>query len=444
MKRKLKNLFITLIICISIGVFCITANAEAIHYSAVTNAENQTELTFEYYTNSKGEAYLAGFEGETIPETVVFPSEIDGVKIKGINKLIIYENGDGQYTSVDLKGIKHLVISEGIEEINCILTGKENLETVKLPTTLARIVSDSFRNAEKLTSINLENVRSIGHFTFYNCKSLKYADLSSAEKIGMDTFGGTDGLTIRAKYNSVAADYAKDHGMFFIKNTDDTKLTSGITLDGNTYYGADMTAAFLSSLGLMRGVSTDENGKIDFDMNRTGTRVEAAVMLVRMLGKDTEAAALEKTHPFTDVPEWADGYISYAYEKGLVKGVSDTLFDSDSLMLPNMYLTFMLRVLGYSDSGENADFSWDDPWNLAMECGITPRAGYYQVFLRSEMADQTFCTLQANINGTETKLYEKMAQDGAFSVELWNHGVEILNKASVDAMNSKETVYVLK
>ena len=85
--------------------------------------------------------------------------------------------------------------------------------------------------------------------------------------------------------------------------------------------GRDVTeqealAGKLQSLGLFLGVGEGENGAADFDLDRPITREEAVTMLVRALGKGAEAAEMEKTHPFADVPAWADGYVSYAWENG--------------------------------------------------------------------------------------------------------------------------------
>ena len=76
--------------------------------------------------------------------------------------------------------------------------------------------------------------------------------------------------------------------------------------------GRDLTeqealAGKLQSLGLFLGVGEGENGAADFDLDRPLTREEAVTMLVRALGKGAEAAEMEKTHPFADVPAWADG-----------------------------------------------------------------------------------------------------------------------------------------
>jgi len=76
----------------------------------------------------------------------------------------------------------------------------------------------------------------------------------------------------------------------------------------------------LKQLGLFVGVS-----EYDFDLKRAPTRLESLAMLVRLLGKEDEAKNSNCSHPFTDVPSWADGYVGYAYENGLTKGVSGTL-----------------------------------------------------------------------------------------------------------------------
>ena len=56
------------------------------------------------------------------------------------------------------------------------------------------------------------------------------------------------------------------------------------------------------------------------------TRSEAAVMLVRLLGKEDEALAQSPSHPFTDVPQWASPYVGWLWTNGLAKGVSATTF----------------------------------------------------------------------------------------------------------------------
>ena len=44
----------------------------------------------------------------------------------------------------------------------------------------------------------------------------------------------------------------------------------------------------------------------------------------RVLACEAEKGGYQ--HPFKDVPQWADKYVDYAYEKGYVKGYNDTTF----------------------------------------------------------------------------------------------------------------------
>ena len=68
---------------------------------------------------------------------------------------------------------------------------------------------------------------------------------------------------------------------------------------------AEDLALSLRKMGLFLG---DEKG--NFNLDRVPTRTEALVMLIRALGEDAPAKAAGKTHPFSDVPAWADGYVS--------------------------------------------------------------------------------------------------------------------------------------
>ena len=163
----------------------------------------------------------------------------------------------------------------------------------------------------------------------------------------------------------------------------------------------------LYALGLFYGT---ENG---FELERSMTRAEAVVMLVRALGKAEAAQAMGKTHPFTDVPSWADGYISYAYENKLTNGVSETEFGASDEVLGQMYLTFILRALGYTDE----DFFWDVPYPLASYIGITPPDAQFNGFLRADAVSVTTAALFVNCKDTKKTLAEKLIAESAFSVE---------------------------
>lgn len=182
----------------------------------------------------------------------------------------------------------------------------------------------------------------------------------------------------------------------------------------------------LEHLGLFLGVGEDQNGFTDFDLDRTPSREEAVTMLVRALGKGSEAEGLEKTHPFTDVPAWADGYVSYAYDQGLTKGISDTAFGAGDTATGAMYVTFMLRALGYADG---TDFTWDDPWALAQDCGIVPDGMDRENFLRADAADVTAAALSARLKGMDTTLAEQLIAQGTFTQEAYDRAFQTYEEA---------------
>lgn len=177
--------------------------------------------------------------------------------------------------------------------------------------------------------------------------------------------------------------------------------------------GRDLTfetrlAGQLQALGLFRGTGDG------LELDRPPSRTEALVMLVRALGKGAQAEAHPKTHPFTDVPAWADGYVSYAWEQGLTQGTSASTFGGEEAATAETYLTLLLRALGYSSQW---DFDWDHPWSLAAWCGILPPWVDRDDFLRADAVDVTAAALYAGLKGTDTPLHAKLAGDGAFTAE---------------------------
>jgi hypothetical protein len=173
---------------------------------------------------------------------------------------------------------------------------------------------------------------------------------------------------------------------------------------------AEQAAAELKVWGLFRGVSDT-----DFDLYRKPTRTEAVTMLVRALGKEAEALSGAQTglwrHPFTDVPEWADPYIGYAYANGLTNGISATQFGAADAASANMYLTFMLRALGYSDAA--GDFSWESPDALAAEVGLLTLPVDTEDFYRRDVVLVSFQALSAYMKGEDVTLAFRLGIDNS-------------------------------
>lgn len=164
----------------------------------------------------------------------------------------------------------------------------------------------------------------------------------------------------------------------------------------------------LKSLGLFKGVS-----ETDFDLDRAPSRIEALVMLIRLLGSEQEAIEQHNSHPFTDVPDWADDYVGYAYTNGLANGVTETEFGTGQSSAA-MYLTFVLRALGYSDAG-GTDFSWDSPYALAERIGVLPETVDVSNFWRADAVSISCCALHVKLKGKDQTLAYSLIDAGIFA-----------------------------
>lgn len=188
-------------------------------------------------------------------------------------------------------------------------------------------------------------------------------------------------------------------------------------------------AICLKQLGLFRGVSDS-----DFALERKPSRIEAIVMLIRLLGKESEALSKVYSHPFVDTPEWADPYIGYAFATGLSNGISENQFGNGEASAAS-FLTFVLRALGYSDKN-GTDFMWDSPFALAKAVGILTDEVNTVDFLRADVATVSFNALSALIKNTSISLSTKLISEGVFSEDQYN---TIIEANSNDTRNAAMT-----
>ncbi len=205
------------------------------------------------------------------------------------------------------------------------------------------------------------------------------------------------------------------------------------TVFARDFSAEETLAGELKSLGIFNGVSAT-----DFDLDRAPSRIEAVVMLVRMLGKEEEAMKGGFSHPFTDIPDWADKYIGYAYENGLANGQSLTEFGIGNATSA-MYLTFVLRALGYSDA-DGKDFVWSDPYQLARETGILPDGVDTDSFMRGDVVLISHASLSAYLKGSKTTLSEKLVSSGVFTQKEFN-GIYNSHCSAVKRELSAEEIY---
>lgn len=187
-----------------------------------------------------------------------------------------------------------------------------------------------------------------------------------------------------------------------------------------TAFSAQELAVELKGLGLFQGSGELPDGSPNFDLDSAPSRIQAVIMMIRVLGQEQAALSGSWSHPYQDVADWADAYVGYAQEKSLAGGISGTEFAPNNTATVNMYLTYVLRALGYSDAGEDADFAWDDPYDLAEEVGILPVTVNQKEFLRGDMVIVSAAALSANLKDSEQTLAEKLMEDGVFTEEQYS------------------------
>ena len=179
------------------------------------------------------------------------------------------------------------------------------------------------------------------------------------------------------------------------------------------------TADALNGLGLFLGTG---NG---YELENGLTRAQGVTLLVRMIGKEEAAVRGVYDNSFTDVPDWAAGYIGYAYENGITNGTGDTTFSPDAAMTDYMFLTLVLRALDYSDKGEAPMFVWDDPYGLAYALDLIDSAEPDTDFTRADGIAVFWNALDTKLNGTETTLSVWLVEQGIFTAGALEEAREI-------------------
>ncbi|MBR5869831.1 MAG: extracellular solute-binding protein [Clostridia bacterium] len=174
------------------------------------------------------------------------------------------------------------------------------------------------------------------------------------------------------------------------------------------------TAYALKDIGILKGDGSN------FNLDTVPDRVQAAIMVVRTRGEEQAAldsyAAGETENPFADVTEgWAAPYVAWVY--GNDSSVSDADTEGHAPCTPAEYVTFMLRTLGYTDSGDHPDFSYDTSKAFAKEHGIYLDSFDGEEFNRGTLAKITYLTLAANVKDSDKSLLYTLSETGAIDAE---------------------------
>ena len=149
----------------------------------------------------------------------------------------------------------------------------------------------------------------------------------------------------------------------------------------------------LGEIGAMVG---NEDGS--FAPDRVVTRAEMAVLLTRILyGNNLNVDQFKGLNTFTDVPDWAEGFVNLCASLGIVAGRGDGIFDPNATVTTAEASLMLSRALGYFKNP--AEFGSD--WALsavkrATQAGIIGGDMVLQAnegLTRDDVAQMTFNTL---------------------------------------------------
>ena len=107
----------------------------------------------------------------------------------------------------------------------------------------------------------------------------------------------------------------------------------------------------LQMVGVMSG---DDNG--NFNPDQLVTRTEMAVIMCNLLGLTPGGS-----HPFKDVPAWANGYVAACYNNGIIAGYDSTTYGANDSVTAVQAALMIMKALGYF--GYMGEFG--DNWILA-------------------------------------------------------------------------------
>ena len=186
---------------------------------------------------------------------------------------------------------------------------------------------------------------------------------------------------------------------------------SALALDVEDPYLSSAEA--LHELGLFQGTGTNADGTPIYDLDKTPSRNQALIMLVRLLGKEAEAKSGTWDIPFTDVSAEMKPYVGYAYANDLTKGYTAESFRGTQRIPGNQYVSFLLRALGY-ESGK--DFEVAKATELSDKIGLT--AGQSLAgFTRGDVAQLSAAALSTPLKDSETTMMRKLQTEGVIPAE---------------------------
>jgi hypothetical protein len=210
-------------------------------------------------------------------------------------------------------------------------------------------------------------------------------------------------------------------------------LLSSTALAARDYSEPQLKAEALFKLNIFQGDGTN-----DFALDRAPTRAESLVMFIRLIGDESTVLAAGWSHSFKDVPEWANRYVGYANLMGYAKGTSPTTFGASDKAGALVFLTFVLRALGYSDEA-GGDFTWNNPYDLARDIGLLTANVDTVNFKRADIALVSWNALSLPMKGGNKALADILMMGGVFTKSQYEEAAALVKNGNTAGSGSTET-----
>ncbi|MBR2977566.1 MAG: S-layer homology domain-containing protein [Oscillospiraceae bacterium] len=195
-------------------------------------------------------------------------------------------------------------------------------------------------------------------------------------------------------------------------------LTACCTVFAANEAEALRAADALYLIGLFKG--TDKG----YELEKPLTREQGVAMLIRAIGGEATAAESADKCVFDDVYDWAKGYVGLAYADGITKGISETKFGYGQPLTDMMFITMLLRALGYEE-GEGKDFVWDKPYELAKKVGLIDYDAEDKEFLRGDMVIIMYRLLNCQLNNKVDTIASELIADDHINGEAYENAIKI-------------------
>ncbi|GMQ57094.1 hypothetical protein AN1V17_14890 [Vallitalea sediminicola] len=159
-------------------------------------------------------------------------------------------------------------------------------------------------------------------------------------------------------------------------------------------------------LGMLKG---DNDGVTEEYLAKRTTRLQAAIMFLRLKGLENEAKQYRGKETFVDSNDitWLEGKAIMAYLKANPhlgwQGNTKGEFNPRDVVSAQEYCKVMLSALGYE---HGVDFEWNEVFKFAESKGLT-KASSIQTFTNRDIASLTVEALKAN-NNKGNKLVDEL------------------------------------